>query len=132
MRLARWIGAAVLALHGLVHLVGVVDLWRLAEPEGGFRTTFLDGRWEPAEPVLYLAGALWLVAGAAFVAAAYALVRRRSWLVPWTAAAATASLVLSLAAWPEAQIGVLVNLALLAALLLLRARPGARTLTPAR
>jgi hypothetical protein len=133
MRLLKWLGAAALALHGFAHLVGVTDLWRLVEPETGFRTAFLDGRWEPATPVLYGVGGLWLAAAAGFAVAAYALVRGRTWLVSWTAATAIASLALSALAWPEAHIGVYLNLALLLVLLLARVPlPGRRTLSPAR
>jgi len=126
MRLLRWGGAAFLAAHGVAHLVGVVDLWRIAEPADGFRTAFLDGRWEPAAPVLSLVGALWLAAALAFAVAAYGLARRRAWLVPLTAATAAGSLALSVLAWPEAQIGVYVNLVLLALLLVARGAPRQR------
>lgn len=129
MRLLKWIGAVALTLHGFAHLVGVTDLWRLSEPAAGFRTAFLDGRWEPATWMLYGTGALWLLAAAAFVVAGYALVRGRAWLVPFAAATATASLTLSVLAWPEAHVGVYLNLVLLAALLVARLRPHARTLT---
>jgi hypothetical protein len=129
MRLLKWIGAAALALHGVAHLVGVTDLWRLSEPAAGSRTAFLDGRWEAATPVLYGVGALWLVTAAAFVVAALALLRGSAWLVPFTAATAAASLVLSVLAWPEAYVGVYLNLVLLAVLLLTRARVHGRALT---
>jgi hypothetical protein len=132
MRLLKWIGAAALALHGLAHLVGVTDLWRLSEPAAGYRTAFLDGRWEAPTFVLYGVGGLWLATALAFVVAAYALLRGRAWLVPFTAATAAVSLALSVLAWPEAHIGVYLNLVLLAALLLARVRPHGRVLTPAR
>ncbi|MHA6794251.1 hypothetical protein ACVGVM_12200 [Pseudonocardia bannensis] len=68
-----------MAGHGLLHLLGVVLLWGLAEP-GALR--FADNVPPAGSPVGALAGAGWLAATALFVLAAGLLsVRRRSWRV---------------------------------------------------
>jgi hypothetical protein len=123
-KIALVAGGAFLALHGVAHLVGTLDAWRLVEPEGGFRTAIVDGRLELGTAGMAAFGGLWLLAALGFVVAGYALVRRRHWFAPLTASFAAGSLVLSALAWPEAWIGVAVNAVLLAALTLAAVRRG--------
>jgi hypothetical protein len=110
--------AAVLSLHGVIHLMGTAAYLRLAEVRGlPYRTTLLGGRWEPGDGGMrVVVGVLWTVAAVGFVAAAVA------WLTGWEAwrqaLAAVALLSLSLTAldWSRAYVGVVVNLAVLAVL----------------
>ncbi|RYV52948.1 hypothetical protein [Pengzhenrongella frigida] len=74
--IGRRAGAAALAGHGLMHLVGVVLLWRLGEP-GWLR--FADVSPTPGSPAGLAVGVLCLVAAAAFVAAAAGVLLDRDW-----------------------------------------------------
>jgi hypothetical protein len=114
--------AVFLALHGLAHLVGVMTAWKLLEPEGGYPTALLDGRWEVGSTVMAVSGVFWLLGAGAFLVAAYALVAKRTWALPAVATAATYSLVLSAVHWPEAHIGVYINAALGIAIVVSRLR----------
>lgn len=108
----------ILRLHGVVHLLGLVVPWQLAEPQGfPYKTTLLGGRLNAGPVGIRVVGVLWLVAAVAFVVAAIALWTQQPWW--WGAAVATAaaSLVLTVLSWPEARVGVVINVVLLAVLL---------------
>jgi hypothetical protein len=82
--IVRWAGGAVLALHGLIHLMGVVLLWKLGQPG--------DLRYADMSPVAgsvagLAVGVVWLAGAALFVFAAALLVSSRS---GWRAAALAA------------------------------------------
>lgn len=114
------IGLAVLmVLHGIAHLPGFANSWRLATfPEVPYHTTLLGGRLEVGDTGMRVAGALWLLAALAFmVAGAGAVMQRGGWMT-FAMAVAAASLVLCLLEWPAARIGVWVNVAILLALVL--------------
>jgi len=70
------IAAAVLiAVHGLIHLMGVSLLWKLGEP-GQLR--YADAVPEPGTAAAYTVGGLWLAAAVLFVAAAVLLAAGRA------------------------------------------------------
>lgn len=113
----RIVMAVLMVLHGVAHLPGFVNEWRLATLEGlPYRTTILAGRLELGEAGIRVVGTLWLVAAIAFWAAGAGALAGRSWWIPAAAIVAVASLALSLVELPEARIGVLVNLVILAGL----------------
>lgn len=99
----RRILVALLAAHGLLHLLGVAHAFGLVPIEGLTR---------PIPPAL---GVVWLAAGAAFVAAGWLLGRgsRLWWLVAGSAAALSQPVVV--AAWPDAAFGTVPNVLILAA-----------------
>ncbi|HEU4697836.1 MAG TPA: hypothetical protein VFS40_01510 [Gemmatimonadales bacterium] len=111
--------AVLMLLHGLAHLPGVVGSWRLAPLEGmPYKTTLLAGHVDVGDAGMRVMGLVWLLTALGFVASAAGAFADRSW---WTSAAvalALVSLTVSALEWPAARIGVFVNLALLAALLL--------------
>lgn len=115
----RMVLTPILFLHGLVHLLGFVVPWQLAEPEGfPYKTTLLGGRLDTGPVGIRVVGVIWVVAAVAFVVAAIGLWTRQPW---WWGAAVTSSavsLVLSLLSWSEARIGVIINVALLGIMLL--------------
>jgi hypothetical protein len=90
----RFLLAALLTVHGTLHAIGFVQAF---------------GPAQAANPRAKLIGALWLLAGLAFVAAGVLeLVRARSWW--WLAAAGVAlSQPLIMGAWSQAMMGTLVN-----------------------
>jgi hypothetical protein len=43
----RTISAVLLAMHGLIHLIGPAVYWKVVElEEFAYKTTLLDGRWD--------------------------------------------------------------------------------------
>lgn len=111
--------AVLFALHGIAHGVGFVASWDLAElEEMSYKTTLLAGRLDVGDLGIRAMGIVWLVAGLAFVVAGLAAWTRQAWWPSLAVAAALFSLALCVLGWPDARIGVAVNLAILALLLL--------------
>ncbi|MCU0482987.1 MAG: ABC transporter permease [Chloroflexi bacterium] len=112
----RLLAAAVLAIHGLVHLIGFVVPWRIAQVEGfAYRTTAVGGSVELGETGALIVGLAWLVIAGGFVIAAIGVWRRSPWALGLTTALATASLVVCVLGLPETVAGITVNVAILAA-----------------
>jgi len=80
--MVRMLAAALLAVHGLIPLIGVA----------------------------------WLVLAVGFVVAGFATWRREAWAAPLTALLASGSIVVCALGLPEAVFGIVVSLAILAAL----------------
>jgi hypothetical protein len=112
----RLFAAAVLAVHGLVHLIGFLVPWRIAQIEGfAYRTTALGGNVELGTTGAQVVGLAWLAIAVGFVVAAIGVWRRSAWALGLTAALATASLVVCVLGLPETVAGIVVNVAILAA-----------------
>jgi hypothetical protein len=113
----RILTALFLAAHGVAHLVGFVGAWRLAAPETvPYATTVLAGRVDLGDAGIRALGVLWLLTAAAFWLVAFGEATGREWWLRAAAFVALASLALSVLGWPEARIGVAVNVAILLAL----------------
>ncbi|HEX6817977.1 MAG TPA: hypothetical protein VF120_06340 [Ktedonobacterales bacterium] len=104
----RWLLSALLAAHGMMHVLGFVVIWHLG-PLGALlgEPTYAPGRVEQTPFNLFL-GLLWLVAGASFVVAAAGLMAARlmaarlmapAWWRPLTLAAVVLSLALCITSW---------------------------------
>lgn len=114
----RRLTAVFLVLHGIAHLVGA----QAAVDAAGASSTVphLFGLWEAGGPALPVLAVGWVAAAAGFVVAAlWMWARRPHW---WEAAVAVTilSLVLSLLALPQAVAGVVIDLVLLAAAMVVR------------
>lgn len=110
--------ALLMALHGIAHLVGFAVAWRLTAPEEvPFRTTLFFGRLDVGDQGIRVVGLVWLLLAILFVAAAVGGWLRQPWWGGLAQIVAGVSLILSLASLPEARIGVVVNLVILAAFL---------------
>jgi len=110
--------AALLLAHALAHLVGFVVPWHLGPVEGmPVRTTILGGRVDVGFAGARAVGVLWLVTALAVAAVAVVLVLR----VPWWHRVGLVTLawsgVLCIVGWPDARIGLAVNVALIGAIL---------------
>ena len=71
-------GAVVLAVHGLIHLMGTVTYLKLGTVDGlTYKTTVLGGRWDLGENGTKLFGVFWAVAAVGFMLAAAA------WAAGW-------------------------------------------------
>ena len=126
---ARRIAAVVLALHGLVHLIGFVVPWRVAQVEGfAYRTTALDGAFELGETGALVIGLAWLVIAVGFVLAAVGVWDARAWAIPLVGVLAAASLVVCVMGLPETVAGIVLDVAILGTVAwVVRARPARGT-----
>lgn len=110
----RFAVVLLLAVHGLIHLLGFLKAWQLADvPQLTGATLFTL-----PEPLPRVAGALWLVACLALVGAAPMLVMRLGgwWIV--AAVGIAISQLLVVYAWPDAKAGTVLNVVLLVVILI--------------
>lgn len=113
---ARRMAAVVLALHGLVHLIGFVVPWRLAPVEGfAYRTTAFDGAIELGETGALVIGLAWLAIAVGFVIAAVGVWEARAWAIPLVGVLAAASLAVCVMGLPETFAGVVLDIVILGA-----------------
>jgi len=126
----RLVLALLLIAHGIAHLVGFVSSWELATlAELPYKTTVFSGRLDLGDAGIRLIGVLWLLAALAFLVAAIALATGMSWAGRFMLAAVIASALLCVAGWPDARIGLAVNVGL-ALVLAIGARLHPALLTP--
>ena len=105
--------------HGLVHLIGVVVYWQLAEVEDfpAYKTTLLNGRLEIGDLGMRIYGLSWLIAALGFVIAAVGMVFRLDWWMPVLFAASIFSLVVNAIDWEWAKYGALLDILILVILI---------------
>lgn len=109
---------ALMILHGIAHLPGVIGSWRLAELQGiSYHTVLLGGRLDVGDGGMRVMGLLWLVAGLGFCVAGFSAILGMGEWATVAMLLAALSLLLSALEWPAARIGVALNLIILAALL---------------
>ena len=126
----RWLLAFVLVAHGVAHLVGFVSSWKLATlAELPYKTTLFAGRLDVGDAGIRVIGVVWLLAALAFLVAAGAVAITTDWAGRFLFAAVIASFVLCMTGWPDARIGVAVNVGLVL-LLAIGARANLAVLTP--
>lgn len=124
--------AAVLAVHGLIHFIGLFAYWQLATFEQlRYTTTVLNGSLDVGEVGIRLVGVGWAAAGTLLLAGAWLVVRRDRGTLPVVVAATAVSTVLCTLGLPDAVLGLVVDLALIA-VLALRLWPEARPLRVVR
>jgi hypothetical protein len=113
-----------LLAHGAAHLVGFLGRWRLS-PKVPFKPTLLAGRVTLSEGGSKVLGAGWLLMAMGFAAAALgAFVHAGGWQ-RGAGGIAALSLVLCLLELPEAKIGAILNVVIIAAVLALGFTRGA-------
>jgi hypothetical protein len=115
-RAVRWLVAALFMLHGLVHMVGFAAVWGLGQRGAVANAPMIPPGLAAGSPVVLALGVLWLIAMAAFLAAAVGLVLHAAWWKEVAAGAAALSLLLCVAWWNDAVIGALINVVILAGL----------------
>jgi hypothetical protein len=122
MKAFKIIATVVLALHGLIHLIGTAAYLKLADVQGfPYKTTVLGGYWDLGQAGISFFGVLWTVAAIGFVVAAIAFFIHLTW---WRSAllwVTLLSLMLTALDWGNAYAGILINSVILAVLWL---RPG--------
>jgi hypothetical protein len=107
----KWVLVGLVALHGLIHLLGCLAAFRLIELRG------------LAQPIARPLGILWLVAGGAMLVAALLIPISRVW---WAVAlpAVVLSQVAIVISWSDAKWGTVANLIVLGAALYALASAG--------
>jgi len=111
--------AALIALHGLAHMVGFAAPFGYLKNPPPMDSLFVN-RLAITDSGMKVLGIFWFVAAFVFVAAAVGLIRRDSWWAPLTLVACLLSLALTIAFLPYAKFGLLVDVALIAFLYLNR------------
>ena len=121
----RIAAAAIVAAHGLIHLIGFVVPWGIATVEGfAYRTTVFEGAIVLGDGGARFLGLVWLACAAGFVVAGIGIWRRTAWALPLAAALAAVSIGLCILGLPETVAGIAVNAAILGgAARVLLARP---------
>ena len=104
--------------HGLVHLIGVVVYWQLAEVEEfpPYKNSLLNGRWKIGDIGMRIYGLLWLIATLGFVVAAVGMVIQQDWWIPMLFGTSIFSLVVNALDWEWAKYGVILDILILAVL----------------
>lgn len=123
--------AIFFVLHGFAHVPGFLGSWQLAEFQDMPYTTFiLNGTVDAGEVGIRIVGVLWLVAAAAFIAAALVVWEGRAHALRTAAIVAGFSLAICAVGLPAAIVGLVIDGAILAGLAALApVRPAA--LSPA-
>ena len=116
----RSLFALLLIAHGIAHLVGfAVPFGLVANPDMSERTTVLNGALDVGETGAKVIGILWLALALGFCASG-AAVFAGWWDAVWVVRLAAISLVFCLVGWPDARLGLFVNLAIIGALFTIR------------
>ena len=111
----RRTAAVLLALHGVIHLIGFVSPWRIATLEGfSYRTTIVGGVQDIGDVGVRVIGPVWLVLTLGFLAAGYAVWRGKPWAVGLTGSLAVGSLIVCVAGLPETAAGVAIDVVIVA------------------
>ena len=106
----RYALSALLAAHGVAHLVGFAVPWRLLTvPDMPFKTSLLAGRVNVGEAGIRVVGACWLLTAVAMVATALGFAIQARWAGFFVLPVMAVSLVLCVAELPQARIGLLLN-----------------------
>jgi hypothetical protein len=116
-RAVLYAATVVVLLHGLIHLMGFVAYWQIAELQNlPYKTTLLKGQLEVGKTGIRVFGVLWLVATVGFVAAAIGLVADQGWWRTVMLGSALFSLMIAVLDWNVAILGAIVDAVILAVL----------------
>lgn len=105
--------AVVVVVHGVVHILGFLATWELAEIGTLGRPSLEAGSGPPLA-----FGLLWLVAMLGFVASGIGMALETAWADGLAKASAVVSLVVTIPWWSDAWVGAVVSAVILVALLL--------------
>ena len=108
--------AVLMGFHAMAHVVSFVEAWRLIPQGFPYKTTVLDGRVDLGDAGIRALGLIWLGVAIGFGLAAIGALTGSSWWVPMALGVAVVSLLLALAELPNARVGVVIDVAIIAAL----------------
>ncbi len=115
----HWGAGIILALHGLIHLLGFAAYLRLATVATlPYKTAVLDGRLELGAAGTSVFGLAWGVAALGFVLVSAAFLLGWGWWRPVLLAVTLLSLLLTVLDFGPAKAGIALNLIILALLVL--------------
>lgn len=119
MQILFYLAIVGVIVHGLIHLMGFVAYWPLAEiAELPYKTNLLNGRLALSQSGMQLFSVLWLLAAVGLVAAAVSLVLDQSWWLPLMVVAVGVSLMVTVLDWSNAFRGAIISLLILVPLAL--------------
>ena len=131
-RVLSYLAVVGLALHGLIHLMGLVAYWPLGVlAELPYKTALLNGQWEVGALGMRIFALLWLLATIGFLLVALALAFGWAWWQPLLMVTIALSLVITALDWSVAFRGAIIDIVILAALLLLPRLAGWLPVSPA-
>jgi hypothetical protein len=115
LKFLYWASLVIVALHGLIHIMGFVAYWPIAAvTELPYKTTVAGGLWDVGPLGMKLYAALWLLGAVSFLAAVAGVAMRRRW---WRRAMLI-SIILSTGLialdWAPSFRGAIINAAILA------------------
>jgi hypothetical protein len=126
----RFVLAFVIAAHGIGASRGLHFVVEACDPRGtSLQDDIFSGRLDVGDAGIRVIGVLWLLAALAFLIGPIAVTTEASWAGRFLFAAVIASTLLCVAGWPDARIGLAVNLGL-ALVLAIGARLHLAMLTP--
>lgn len=118
----HYVLAALFIAHGIAHLVGLFGTWGIGElGHTSHKTSILAGHIDLGESGIRALGLWWLFCALGFVAAAILVLLGEHASFAAALASSAASAVLCLLFWPEARVGLVINLAIIVVVLF---RPG--------
>jgi hypothetical protein len=111
--------ALLFIVHGIAHLPGFLVPWKLAAPgEMPYTTTVLGGTVDLGPVGIRAMSTLWVLAALGFVMAGVATFRGETGWPTLAVGVTLFSLLLTVIGWPQARIGLALNLVVLAYLAL--------------
>jgi len=111
----KWFLTAIIFVHGLIHLIGVVSGLGIAKIEGFSGNTLI-----PLSGTLQtIFGVIWLIPVILFLIAATGLALNRQWWRMVAIGAAVISQILVIIWWPDAKFGTIANVLIVAGALLI-------------
>lgn len=114
-----YITLAAVGIHGLIHLMGFVAYWPVAEIQDlPYKTTLLSGRWDLHEGGIRLFSVLWLIAAVLFIAAVAGLFAGQAWSLAVLVGAVLLSLIVTAFDWGVAFRGTIIDVVILVVILL--------------
>lgn len=106
--MARILFSSIIALHGIIHLIGFTKEWKLGPAGGHFSKTLFPF----TESGSRVAGLLWLTACISMMAAAYLYFQKNEWYWLSAVVGLVVSQTLIIIYWHDAKYGTIVNLIL--------------------
>ncbi|HZA41749.1 MAG TPA: hypothetical protein VFA00_14120 [Actinomycetota bacterium] len=109
---------ALLAVHGLIHAIGLAGTWGWAEFQGASQTPTNIITARPEDPIVRVLGTVWLLALIAFLVAAVLLLGDSAAWRPAALAAVAVSMVPIALWWENAPMGAVANALVVATVIL--------------
>lgn len=115
-RLVQWVVGLLLLFHGLIHLLGPVEIWGIADLGELTGQPVID----LGQSVTNVLAGTWLLALFVLVGACIGVLVRRTWWKVWAVVGVVISQVVIVIWWDDAAEGTIPNLLVIAAVVLSR------------